>query len=68
MKHKSAIKYPNIVAEMARRGETRQTIADLLGVTFMTVCRKLSGKGEWTISEVEALCEHYNMNYYELFK
>lgn len=62
------IKYPNLLAEMARRGEKQKTIAKLLGIAIPTICRKLSGQSNFSISEVEILCEHFGKDYYELFK
>ena len=61
-------KYPNLVAEMARRGETQRTISKLLNLTNNSVHRKMTGKSEWTISEIEKLCEYFNKDYDELFK
>ena len=61
-------KYPNLRAEMARNRETQQDLAELLGVSIPTVWRKLSGIFDWTISEIEIICEHYNKDYNELFK
>ena len=62
------ILYPELVGEIAKHGDNQKTIAKLLGITNTSVCRKLSGKSEWSIKEVETLCELYNKNYYELFK
>lgn len=62
------LKYPELVAEMAKHGDTQKTIAKLLGISNVSVCRRFSGKKEWSISEVDKICEHYNKNYYELFK
>lgn len=64
----SKIKYPNLLAEMARHGEKQKEIGKLLGVTAATVCRKLSGQIDWSFGEVDILCEHYNKDYYYLFK
>ena len=68
MEKKKEIKFPELLAEMARRGETQETIAKLLGLTRATISRKLSGKIEWTIGEIEILCEYYGKDYYQLFK
>ena len=65
---KPKIRYPNLAAEMARRGEKQKELATLLGISRGTVSRKMSGKTEFTIGEVEILCEHFKKNYYELFK
>lgn len=62
------IKFPNLLGEMAKRGETQESIAKLLGHTRATISRKMNGKSEWTIEEVEKLCEYYNKDYYTLFK
>lgn len=62
------IKYPNLAAEIARKGETQQELANLLGISRPTVCYKLQGKVDWTIGEIEILCEHFQKDYYQLFK
>lgn len=62
------IKYPNLILEIKRRGETQDNLSKLLGISRTTFNFKLQGKSEWTISEIEKICEHYEMNYYELFK
>ena len=60
--------YLEIAAEMVRHGETQQSLAELLEISDASVRNKLYGKTEWTISEIDKLCQHYNKNYYELFK
>ena len=62
------IKYPDLVGEMAKHGDTQKSLAAILGITYASVCRRLSGKTEFTISEIEKICEHYKKDYYELFK
>lgn len=62
------IKYPELIGEMAKRGESQRTIAKLLGITPQSVCKKFAGKTEWSISDVDKICEHYGKDYYELFK
>lgn len=60
--------YPELIGEMAKHGDTQKTIAKMLGISHLTVCRKFAGKSEWTINEVDILCQHYQKDYYELFK
>lgn len=60
--------YPDLVAEMAKRGETQRSLAKAIGLTYSAVWRRISGKQEWSINEIDKICEHYNKNYYELFK
>lgn len=62
------VKYPNLVGEMARHGDTQRTIADLLNTSYNSIWRRLTGRTEWTISEIDKLCEYYQKNYDELFK
>lgn len=62
------IVYLELIAEMAKRGETRRSVAKLLGISNATVSRKLSNETEWTISEIEKLCEYFDKDYYTLFK
>lgn len=62
------IVYLELIAEMAKRGETRRSVAKLLGISNATISRKLSNETEWTISEIEKLCDFFGKDYYELFK
>lgn len=61
-------KFPKLEAEMEKNKESQYAIAKLLNIKQATVSRKLSGKNEWTIGEVDILCEHYKKDYYQLFK
>lgn len=65
---KAEIKYPNITYEMKKHKHTRKAIAEVLGITTMSLYRKLTGRNDWTIGEVDKLCEYYKKNFYELFK
>lgn len=60
--------YPGLVGEMARCGETQEDLSKLLGLRRETISRKISGRFEWTISEIDILCDHYKKDYYQLFK
>jgi DNA-binding Xre family transcriptional regulator len=61
-------KYPGLVAEMVIQGETQKELAKVIGITPMAMSYKMTGKNDFTISEVEKICEHYKKNYYELFR
>ncbi len=67
MKPKKVV-YPTLEAEMARRGENQTYIANLLETNPANICRKLLGISEWTIGDVEILCDHFNMEFSKLFK
>lgn len=62
------IEYPQLAGEMAKHGDTQKSLGILLGITYASVCRRMSGRTEWTISEIDKLCEYYHKNYDELFK
>jgi len=68
MENKKRYKYPNILAEMARHGDTQGTLAKIIGMTRETLKNKLYGRTEWTIGEIEKICIYYEKDYYELFK
>lgn len=61
-------KYPNLAAEMAKHGDTQAKIGKLLGITHPAISRRLSGEVDWSISEIEKICELYGKDFYELFK
>lgn len=61
-------KYPKLVNVMRENKITYVKLANILGIQPYSVYRKIKGRTDWTISEVETLCEHLNKNYYELFK
>ena len=60
--------FPGLLGEMAKHGETQRTIAKLLEKTPQSISKKFNGRSQWSISEVDKICEHYNKDYYELFK
>jgi len=62
------VKYPGLVSEMARRGEDQQTLATLLKTTQASISRKLNGIVDWSFGDIDILCEHYDRDYYYLFK
>ena len=60
--------YPELTAEIAKRGDTLKSIGKLLDINYSSVSRKLAGQTCWTITEIDKLCEYFNKDYYELFK
>jgi len=60
--------YPFLINEMKKNGETQKELAKTLGLTRESVNFRFSGKREWTISEIEKICKHYNKDFYELFR
>lgn len=62
------VMYPNLVAEMARAGETTEDLGKMLELDRSQVYRKIHGQAKWTLNDVYVLCEHYKMDCYKLFK
>lgn len=65
---KRFILFPEIEAEMIRRGETQQDLANLLELDRTQITRKLNGNIQWTIGDIEILTHHYNKDFWELFR
>ena len=61
-------KYRAIVKEMKKNKDSQIDLGQLIGLTSLSIRKKLSGKTEWTISEINTLCKHYGKDFYELFK
>ena len=62
-------KFPEIVNQMNLHNEKLQDMVNLLGFKELSqISRRLSGEVQWTIGEVEILCKHYNIDFWELFK
>ena len=61
-------KYLALYNEMRKHKESLIVVAKLLGVTPQTVSAKLAAVHDWTKSEIDILCNHYEKDYYELFR
>lgn len=61
--------YPNLRAELARKGATLTKVAEYLGINISTLSQKYNGKSEWSFREVIAIKEFLgtNMPLEELF-
>ena len=62
------VKYPELAAEMVRCGETQKDLAKVLGITNVSLSRKMTGKADFYLEEVVKICNHYKKDYYTLFK
>ena len=61
------IRFPNMLAEIARSGKTYQEIAELLNLSPSSFGRRLSGQIEWSKSEIDTLCDYFKKPYDYLF-
>lgn len=62
------VKFPNLVAEMAKRGDTYEELAQKTKISYNSLWRRLTGKTEWNIDEIDRVCKHYGKSFEELFK
>lgn len=62
------IKYPNLLAEMARCGDTYTALSEVVGMSVSAVARRLNGTVEWSKSEIDTICDYYGKSYDYLFK
>ena len=53
------VRYPALVAEMARRGISKKMISQVLGVSERTLYNKLNGATPFTWEEVSAIRKHF---------
>ena len=60
--------YPELIGEMAKRGENQSTLAELLGITPVSINNKMAGRTKWTLSEMIVISNYYNKDKEELFK
>lgn len=65
---KKKVMFPNLRAEMVKRGDNQTTIAKLLGISDATCSKKMRGTCKWYLEEVDTLCEYFGKDYYYLFK
>lgn len=52
--------YPTLAKEMEEHGLTTKDVADLIGDCVGSVCLKLQGVIEWTLSDAVRLCHHFD--------
>lgn len=67
MIEQKSLLYPNLLAEIARHGDTYSSLAVLLNTSVSAVARRLNGTVEWSKSEIDTLCDHYDKTYDYLF-
>lgn len=48
--------YPNLQARMASRGVSVEKLAEAIGLSEDTLCEKLEGILEWTLTEAVSIC------------
>lgn len=59
--------YPKLMSIMALHGETLADLVAVIHLSVPSISNKVNGKTEWTITEIDAICRHYDLSYDELF-
>lgn len=54
--------FPNVKAELSRRGITLTDLARVLGCTVSTVCMKLNGKTPLTLAEAKTIKKYIGVD------
>lgn len=64
-----ANQFPNLIKEQNKSGETDEYIArEVLGCSRQNYNQKKSGKRDFTMEQVNKLCDHFKKSYEYLFK
>ena len=61
------VRYRNLLAEMAKRGESYGTLADLCDIDEQTFGKKMRNDAPFTVAQVDVLCRHYGCAFEYLF-
>ncbi len=61
-------KYQTLLKEMKKNKDSQEEIGELIGLSSLSVRKKLAGITDWTISEIRILCKYYKMDFKKLFK
>lgn len=49
--------YSKLLGRMKEKGITQEKLAEMIGVSGVTMSKKLNGKSEWTQVEINKVCE-----------
>ena len=49
--------YSKLLGRMREKGITQEKLAEMIGISGVTMSKKLNGKSEWTQVEINKVCE-----------
>lgn len=67
MEDTKTVLYPNLEAEIARKGESYTTLGKILGLSPSAVSKRMDGQTRWNADEIAKVCKHFDMTFEELF-
>ena len=66
--HKASAKLTTTIrVELARRNLNQTDLGDALGLSAISVSRRMNGHIDWTVTEVERVAEFLGLPFVELF-
>lgn len=68
MIEQKTVMFPNLLAEMARRGDSGTMLAELLKISPPSFYRRVRGEIEFSKPEIDTICKHYGKPYEYLFE
>lgn len=60
--------FPNLIAEMAKKSESLQSLATELGLSYQSLSKRLQGVKSFELPEITLLMKHYNKSFEYLFQ
>ncbi len=60
--------YPNLKAELVRKGLSLKDLSIIAGTRYETFCAKCRGDSELTIPEIYKILDYFGMTFEYLFK
>ena len=68
MSEEVKILYPNLRAEIARRGLKHYQFAEMVGMSAVVFSSRLTGATEFDVAEITRICEVLGFSFEYLFK
>jgi len=68
MRKRITIVFPGLAAKMAYHYHDSRALAGILGKSYDSLLRRLSGRTDFELSEIKNLMRLYNASFDELFK
>ena len=60
-------KFPKLRGRMTEMGFSRETLAEAIGMNYQSLCRRLSGATDFTLTELKTICKVLNITEPEVY-
>ena len=61
-------KFSGLRAQMAKYGHNQSDLAKVFNKSIGYINSRLNGRVDWSLTDINTLCELYNVSFEELFK